>query len=120
MCKPKQQFAALYNFLKNQSSRQKSSLSNADHTAKEQLAYELIQQGKLQEAETIYRELIEAGNSNPVVYGSLASLCGMQGKLDEPVKLLRRALELKPKYLNSHVNLGNVLKDRGNLTAPIG
>ena len=78
-----------------------------------------MNQGKLQEAETIYRELIAAGTSNHIVYGNLAATCGMQGRFEELIKLLRKALELKPNYPEAHINLGNALKEQGDLTAAI-
>ena len=45
-----------------------------DHSTKEQQAVALINQGKLEEAEAIYRELIAAGTSDHIVYGNLAAL----------------------------------------------
>jgi len=80
-------------------------MSSADHSNKEQQAVELTNQGKLQEAEAIYRELISAGTSNHIVYGNLAALCGMQGRFDELIKLLREALDLKPNHPEAHNNL---------------
>ena len=80
---------------------------------------ELIKQGKLQEAEATYIELIAAGTNNHIVYGNLGALCLMQGKFDEVIKLLRRALELKPNYPDAHYNLGIALEEQGDLTAAI-
>ena len=78
-----------------------------------------MNQGKLQEAETIYRDLIAAGMNSHLVYGNLAAICGMQGKLNELIDLLKKALELKPNYQIAHNNLGLALKDQGDLTAAI-
>ena len=78
-----------------------------------------MNQGKLQEAETIYRELIAAGTVNHIVYGNLAAVCGMQGRFEELIKLLHQALELKPNYPEAHINLGNAFKEKGDLTAAI-
>ena len=80
-------------------------MSSADHSNKEQQAVELTNQGKLQEAEAIYRELISGGTSNHIVYGNLAALCGIQGRFDELIKLLREALDLKPNHPEAHNNL---------------
>ena len=85
----------------------------------EQKAVALINEGKLQEAETIYRELISAGTSNHIVYGNLAALCAMQGRLDELVELLKTALQLNPNYPDAHNNLGIALKEQGDLPAAI-
>ena len=69
---------------------------STDHAAKEQQAAALINQGKLQDAEAIYRELIAAGIKNHIVYGSLAAICGIQGRLDELVEFVKQVLELTP------------------------
>ncbi len=79
----------------------------------------LINQEKFQEAEAIYRELISGGTRNHTVYGNLAAICGMDGRFDELIKLLRKALELKPNYPDGHNNLGLALKEKGNLDAAI-
>ncbi|MCP9821793.1 glycosyltransferase family protein [Cyanobium sp. L1E-Cus] len=86
----------------------------------EQQAIELINQGKLEEAETIYRKLIEEGTKNHIVYGNLAAICGTQDRFDELIELLRKTLHLKPNYPGAHYNLGNALKAQGDLTAAIG
>ena len=99
--------------------KQQVAKSSADHTAKEQQAVALINQGKLQEAEAIYRELIAAGTSNHVVYGNLAAIYLMQSRHDKSIPLLRKALAFKPNYSSAHNNLGTALKEQGDLTAAI-
>ena len=99
--------------------KQQITKSSADHAAKEQQAVALINQGKLQEAEAIYRDLIAAGTRNHIVYGNLAAICGMRGRFDELIELLKKALELKPNYPDAHNNLGNALKEQGDLDAAI-
>ena len=99
--------------------KRQAAKNTADHAAKEQQALALISQGRLQEAETIYRELIAAGTKNPNAYGNLAAICGMQGRFDELIGLLKKALEIKPNYPEAHNNLGNALKEQGHLDAAI-
>jgi tetratricopeptide (TPR) repeat protein len=99
--------------------KQQITKSSADHAAKEQQAVALIDQGKPQEAEAIYRELIAAGTRNHIVYGNLGAICGMQGRFDELVELLRKTLQLKPNYPDAHNNLGVALKEQGDLDAAI-
>jgi hypothetical protein len=53
--------------------QQPEAKNSADHSQQEQQAVALINQGKLQEAETIYRELIAAGTRNHTVLSSLAN-----------------------------------------------
>ena len=93
--------------------------SSADHAAKGQQAVALINQGKLQEAETIYRDLIAAGTTNHIVYGNLAAICGMRERFDELIHLLNKALEYKPNYPSAHYNLGIALQEQGGLNAAI-
>jgi Flp pilus assembly protein TadD len=99
--------------------KQQVAKSAADHAAKEQQAVALINQGKLQQAEALYRELITAGNNNHIVYGNLAAICGMQDRFDELIEFLRKALELNPNYPDFHNNLGVALKKQGDLAAAI-
>ena len=99
--------------------KQQVAKSAADHAAKEQQAVALINQGKLQEAEALYRELIAAGNNNHIVYGNLAAICGMHDRFDELIEFLRKALELNPKHPDFHNNLGVALKRKGDLSAAI-
>ena len=115
MSKPRQQRTGFSNTPESQPSRKKSAKTSAGQPTKEQKAVALINQGKLQEAEAIYRELIEAGTSNHIVYGNLAALCAMQGRLDELVELLKTALQLKPNYPEAHYNLGFALQEQGDL-----
>jgi predicted O-linked N-acetylglucosamine transferase (SPINDLY family) len=90
-----------------------------DHTDKEKQAEELMHQGKLEEAEAIYRELIARGVNNHIVYGNLTAICGMQGRLDELTELVKKTLELNPSYPEAYNYLGNALKQQGDLAAAI-
>ena len=86
---------------------------------KEKQALKLIQEGKVKQAEKIYRELIAKGTSNHNVYGNLAALCAMSGNRNEVVELLNKAIEIKPNFPEAYSNLGSVLKELGNLKAAI-
>ena len=101
------------------SPKQQITKSSGDQAAKEQQAVALINPGKLQEAEAIYRDLISASTNNHIVYGNLAAICGMQGRFDELVELLKKALQLKPNYTEAHYNLGIALQEQGDLDAAI-
>ena len=99
--------------------QQQCNKSSADQTAKEQQAFALINQGKLEEAEAIYRELIGSGTSSHIVFGNLAAICGMQGRFTELIDLLTKTLELRPNNPDAHNNLGNALMEQGDLNAAI-
>ena len=81
MSKPRQQSSGFSNTPKSQPSRKKPAQSSADHCAEEQQAIALINQGKLQEAEEIYRKLIAEGTKNHIVYGNLGTLCFNAGQV---------------------------------------
>jgi Flp pilus assembly protein TadD len=100
-------------------SKQQVSKNSAQQAAKEQRAAALIDQGKLQEAEATYRDLIATGTNNHVVYVSLAAICGMHGRFDELISLLKKALDLKPNQPEAHYGLGIAYKEQGDLTAAI-
>ena len=92
---------------------------SADHATKEREATTLMNQGKIKEAEVLYRELISAGGTNHRVYGNLAVICGMQGKTNECIELLRKVLEIKAGDPDVHNNLANALLTKGNLIEAI-
>ncbi len=119
MAKPKRSGSGFSAANPERAPKQQITRSLADHVAKEQYAVALINQGKLQEAEEIYRDLIAAGTRNHIVYGNMAAICGMQGRSDELIELLKKALQLKPDYSDAHNNLGIALKEQGNLDAAI-
>ena len=119
MRKPRKESSGFSNIPENKTSKKKPFLSAADQTNKEQQALALINQGKVQEASSIYRELISAGTRNHIVYGNLATICGMQGRFNELIELLRKALKLKHNYPDAHNNLGIALHEQGDLDAAV-
>ena len=119
MNKPRRESAGFSNSPTKQSKSSKAQHSAVDHTIKEREAVALINQGRVDEAETIYKELITTETKNHIVYGNLAAICGMKGRFDEVIKLLRQALELKPNYPEAHNNLGTALREQGDLDAAI-
>ena len=119
MSKPRHHNAGFANTPKKQATKNKPISRPAHHAAKENLAVALLNQGRLQEAEAIYRQLIAAGTTNHIVYGNLATIYGMQSKLNECIDLLRKALKIKPNFSDAYTNLGIALKEQGELTAAI-
>ncbi len=73
--------------------------------------------GKLQEAEKIYRGLL---NEQPDQADALHYLgvIGLQvGRIDEAVNLMQRAVDARPDYVDAVVNLGNGLQAQGRFEA---
>ncbi len=85
------------------------------------------QLGKLDEAESIYRQILQiqsdcgvgtvtSGNRyNLIAISNLGIILQQQGKLDEAVESYQQALHLKPDWAQAHYNLGNVLQQQGKL-----
>ncbi|TGG92138.1 MAG: tetratricopeptide repeat protein [Aphanocapsa feldmannii 277cV] len=84
-----------------------------------QQALKLIYQGKLKEAEFIYRKLIQEGVKDEVIFSNLAAICKIQGKNQEMVELLKEALSIKPNSPDALSNLGSALKWQGDLEGAI-
>ena len=83
------------------------------HAGLEQDAALLINQGRMVDAEVIYRRLIKWDTTNYLTYSSLAVICAMTGRFGECISLLKRALELNPVDPCSHNCLGNALQEQG-------
>ena len=119
MSKPRHHSAGFSNITKYQPSKNQPSNSSADHAVKEALAASLLNERKLQKAEAIYKVLISADTNNHIAYGNLAAICGIQGRFDELIELLKQALQLKPNCPEAHYNLGNILQEKGDQEAAI-
>ena len=103
-------FAQLKNSAHSQS---KKKITNAEIKEKEALVF--IQEGKLNEAEEIYKQLIARGSQNHIVYGNLAGILQIKGHKEGQINLLKKALKLKPDYPEAHIKLGISLKKQGKI-----
>ncbi|MFL0753689.1 MAG: tetratricopeptide repeat protein [Prochlorococcus sp.] len=97
----------------------KNAQQESQDSAKERRALELINQGKLIEAEEIYEKLVKKGACSHIAYGNLAAIYGLKGRKLEMIELLRKALEIQPDYPDAHINLGTALKENGDLNGAI-
>ncbi len=102
-----------------ENSHRTASKSNQRDIIKEKQALELINQGKFEEAEKIYRELISKGTKSHSVYNHLGIISGLKGNNIEKIQLLQKALELQPKDYRSLNNLGNALNIQGDYNKAI-
>jgi predicted O-linked N-acetylglucosamine transferase (SPINDLY family) len=76
-------------------------------------ALALHQTGKLEEAESIYREILRRHPDHSDALHYLGMVRAQSRHLDEAAGLMRRALEINPKNEAAHSNRGNVLKALG-------
>ena len=93
--------------------------NHAKELLQENQAIECIKQGELKEAATIYHSLINQGTKNHIVYGNLAVIYGRENNKKDMIKLLKKALEIKPDFADALNNLGNAQKEQGDLSAAI-
>jgi len=66
------------------------------------------QEGRLEEAESLYRSILEKQPTNLIVNNNLSYLLYSLNRLDEAEASYRKTIELKPDYAEAHYNLGNV------------
>ena len=67
--------------------------------------------GRLPEAESIYKQILQSDPDQPVALHLLGVIAHQVGKNDTAVDLIARALALKPDFPEAHNNLGNALKN---------
>ncbi len=79
----------------------------------EEHAIELINNGKLNEAERIYKILIDKDKKNYMLFGNLGAICLMKGQIDNSMKFLKKALEIEPHFVDGLNNMGSCLKLKG-------
>jgi predicted TPR repeat methyltransferase len=79
------------------------------------LAVGLQREGRLAEAEEIYREILRATPEQPDALHFLGVLCHQLGRNAEAITLLRQAVARAPDYADAYNNLGNILKLEGCL-----
>ncbi|MGO9809862.1 MAG: tetratricopeptide repeat protein [Isosphaeraceae bacterium] len=79
------------------------------------IAIQHHQSGRLQAAEQIYRQILQAEPNDVDALHLLGVIAHQVGKLDEAVACYRRALVLKPDYVDALGNLGLALNDQRKL-----
>ena len=78
------------------------------------------QSGNLQQAEAIYRQILQVDPSNADALHLLGVIAAQVGKHDLAVEYISQAIRLRPSEQTFHNNLGNALKEQGQLAAAVG
>jgi tetratricopeptide (TPR) repeat protein len=78
-------------------------------------AMRLYREGKLQDAATEYKRVIDAGISAPAGYAGLARVNLREDKVDEAAAAAAKGVELGPNLASTHVALGEVYYRQGRL-----
>ena len=77
--------------------------------------------GRLSEAESIYREILNSVPDQPVAMHLLGVIAHQFGKNDVAVDLVTKAISIKHDYAEAYSNLGLIMKDSGNpISARLG
>jgi tetratricopeptide (TPR) repeat protein len=71
----------------------------------------LHRQGRLREAEQVYRAVLRIAPDHAVALHQLGTLCRQKGEIEEAISLLRRALAIDPKSAQGHNGLGIALSE---------
>jgi predicted O-linked N-acetylglucosamine transferase (SPINDLY family) len=79
------------------------------------LAARHYQTGQLQEAEKIYRQMLQLHPEEVETYNSLGNLLTVQGQFEEAENCYRQVLLRKPDFTVAHCNLGSVLATQGKI-----
>jgi len=82
-------------------------------------ALDAHRQGRIAEAENLYREVIATDARHTGALQHLGILAQQRGDFDESVRLLARAAEIAPADPLLQNNFGNVLRSRGDYTEAI-
>jgi tetratricopeptide (TPR) repeat protein len=101
--------------------RKKTSSGAAGGANKQLIARALQHQrvGQLGEAEQIYRQLLDQNPRDPQASHLLGVLYYSANKLPEARHWLHRAVDLKPRFHQAWTDLGNTLRDQGEIDAAI-
>lgn len=76
---------------------------------------QLLQAGRVAEAESAFRELLRSNPNDAEVYNQLGRALNNQRRLEEAEQAFREAIRLAPGHAEAHNNLGHVLRAQGRL-----
>ena len=79
----------------------------------------LHREGKLDEAEVVYRDLLQRQPETAEVLHTLGVLQAQRGQLAEAEALMERATRADPGHVTAHVNRGNLLRTLGRAEAAL-
>ena len=80
-----------------------------------QKGLQLHQAGQLQEAETVYRQILDIKPDFAEAHNNLGNVLRELGRLDDAVATYHKTLALKPDFAEANYNLGNALRELGQL-----
>jgi len=75
--------------------------------------------GRLQEAESIYRQILQTDPSHVETWRLLGTLAAQAGQPEGAIECVQRALQLNPGLAETHNTLGNIFRAQGQLAAAV-
>ncbi len=93
----------------------------SDHTAAQlfELAVQFQHAGNFQQAEQLYRQILQADPEHVDALHMLGLLAHQVGRNDMAIDFIGQALRLRPNFFGAHSNLGNILQEMGRLPEAI-
>ena len=79
-------------------------------------ANRLLEAGSLEEAETLYRQILELDPEHYTALANLGNVLGRQDRTEEALSLLRRAVTVDPNHPHAHYGLALVFLSRGQMS----
>jgi Flp pilus assembly protein TadD len=76
-------------------------------------AVRLHSEGRLSEAEVLYRRILDSDPRDAVAFHHLGVIAHQTGRQQLAAELLSQAITLNPSYAEAHSNLGNILRQSG-------
>ncbi len=73
--------------------------------------------GRLREAEALYRQLLQRPGKAPLVWTDLGVLYADEGRVDEALECYRRAVQDDPSYAEAYYNMGVIYWRKGDWAA---
>ena len=96
---------------RNRADRRRRAASTADLS----LALEHHRAGRLDQAEVLYRKILQKSPGNPDALHMLGVVALKRGDADQAVRLISQVLTVVPNSAEVHSNLGNALRAAGRL-----
>ena len=78
-------------------------------------AFKFHSEGKILEAERLYKYFLDQGFSDQRVYSNYGVICQETDRKDQAIKLYKKSIKLFPNDSSSYSNLGTMLIDLGEL-----
>lgn len=88
-------------------------------TQRLQRANQQWQAGQMQQAEHLYRQVLDQDPDNAQAYSMLGIMAGQSGQMDRAIQLTEKAIQLAPRTSTFHYNLGIMFKECGRLAEAV-